>query len=105
MNLGEFIRERRMGELLTIKEAARLTGVSASHISRIERGERHPSTAVMNRLAAVIPLEGIPDVEFGNQPFELERLRTLQLEYMGKPASIAIRDEIIQILDRNNPAK
>jgi transcriptional regulator with XRE-family HTH domain len=40
---------RRLG--LTLAEAATLNGVSVTHLSRLERGERQPSIAVLIRLA------------------------------------------------------
>jgi transcriptional regulator with XRE-family HTH domain len=36
---------------LTLQELARATGVSASHLGRIERGERFPSAHVLRKIA------------------------------------------------------
>lgn len=40
---------------LTLQELARASGVSLSHLARIERGERFPSATVLRKIAA--PLE------------------------------------------------
>lgn len=50
-NLGKMIKQQRMAFLLTITELAKASGVSSSHLGRIERGERLPSAHVLRRIA------------------------------------------------------
>jgi transcriptional regulator with XRE-family HTH domain len=50
-SLGEIIRRRRVIAPLTLQELASMSGVSASHLGRIERGERFPSARVLRRIA------------------------------------------------------
>ena len=57
VNLGEFIRDRRVALSLTREELGARSGVSGAHISRIERGERFPSARVLRRLAGPLGLE------------------------------------------------
>lgn len=48
---GSIIRLRREKIPLTLQQLAARSGISASHIGRIERGERFPSAKVLLRLA------------------------------------------------------
>ena len=50
-NLGEVLKERRMAKKLTLKQVTDLSGVSTSHLGRIERGERFPSGRILRKLA------------------------------------------------------
>jgi transcriptional regulator with XRE-family HTH domain len=50
-DLGEIIRQQRVMMSLTLAELAEQSGVSASHLGRIERGERFPSARILRRLA------------------------------------------------------
>lgn len=49
--IGEIIRRRRVSIPLTLCELSETSGVSHSHIGRIERGERFPSARVLRRIA------------------------------------------------------
>jgi len=51
INLGELIRRQRVTIPLTLHELATMSGVSPSHLGRIERGERYPSARVLRRIA------------------------------------------------------
>ena len=50
-SLGELIKQRRVSIPLTLYELGSSSGVSQSHIGRIERGERFPSARVLQRIA------------------------------------------------------
>jgi len=50
-NLGRMIKQQRLISGLTLRELAASSGVSSSHIGRIERGERFPSAHVLRRIA------------------------------------------------------
>jgi len=50
-DLGRIIKQQRTRVPLTIRELAVKSGVSTSHLSRIERGERSPSANVLHRIA------------------------------------------------------
>ena len=49
--LGEILRQQRVMMSLTLGELAERSTVSASHLGRIERGERFPSARILRRLA------------------------------------------------------
>jgi len=50
-NLGKILKQRRSMIPLTLQELAGVAGVSASHLGRIERGERFPSARVLRKIA------------------------------------------------------
>jgi transcriptional regulator with XRE-family HTH domain len=56
INLGEVIRRQRVTIPLTLQELATMSGVSTSHLGRIERGERYPSARVLRRIATPLGL-------------------------------------------------
>jgi transcriptional regulator with XRE-family HTH domain len=49
--IGEIIKQRRVSIPLTLCELGSNSGVSQSHIYRIERGERLPSAHVLRKIA------------------------------------------------------
>lgn len=49
--IGKIIKQRRVSIPLTLCELCNNSGVSQSHIGRIERGERLPSARVLRKIA------------------------------------------------------
>ena len=56
-NLGKIIKQRRVAMQLTLRELSVSSGVSASHLGRIERGERSPSAYILRRVAKPLGFE------------------------------------------------
>ncbi len=50
-NLGRIIKQRRVMVPLTLRELAIMSGVSASHLGRIERKGRFPSASILRKIA------------------------------------------------------
>ena len=50
-NLGRLIRQQRVTIPLTLQQLAAASGVSASHLGRIEKGQRFPSASILRRIA------------------------------------------------------
>ncbi len=50
-NLGGILNQRRISIPLTLREVAKAARISASHLGRIERGERFPSARILRRIA------------------------------------------------------
>jgi len=50
-NLGKILKQRRVLIPLTLQELAAKSGVSSSHLGRIERGERFPSARILRKIA------------------------------------------------------
>ena len=49
--LGRIINQQRVTIPLTLQELAATSGVSSSHLGRIERGERFPSAHILRKIA------------------------------------------------------
>ena len=56
-DLGKTLKQRRLMIPLTLHELGSAAGVSASHLGRIERGERFPSARILRRLAVPLQVE------------------------------------------------
>ncbi len=54
---GGIIKQQRISLSLTLQEIAARSGVSASHLGRIERGERFPSAHILQRIAKPLGFE------------------------------------------------
>lgn len=50
-NLGDFIREQRQLAQMSLRQLARLAGVSNPYLSQIERGLRRPSAEILQQIA------------------------------------------------------
>jgi transcriptional regulator with XRE-family HTH domain len=55
--IGEIIKQKRILIPLTLNELSSNSGVSQSHIGRIERGERFPSARVLRKIAKPLGFE------------------------------------------------
>jgi len=49
--LGEFIRDQRRGNQISLRQLATLAGVSNPYLSQIERGLRKPSAEILQQIA------------------------------------------------------
>ncbi len=56
-HLGRIIKQQRISLSLTLQELASKARVSASHLGRIERGERFPSAHILQRIARPLGFE------------------------------------------------
>ncbi|OGN99773.1 MAG: transcriptional regulator [Chloroflexi bacterium RBG_13_51_52] len=50
-DLGKILKQQRITVPLTLQELAAESGVSSSHLGRIERGERFPSARILRKIA------------------------------------------------------
>ncbi len=50
-DLGKVLKQQRINVPLTLQELAAESGVSSSHLGRIERGERFPSARILRKIA------------------------------------------------------
>lgn len=88
---GRLLRELRQAQKRSLRATASELGLAASHLSRLERGERNPSPEMSQRIADYygVPNEVIelaegripPDVAriLSEHPEELDRLRRLYM--------------------------
>ena len=56
-DLGKMLRQRRLMAELTLHQLGASSGVSSSHLGRIERGERFPSGKVLRKIAKALELD------------------------------------------------
>ena len=56
-NLGRIIKQQRVMIPMTLQELAAGVGVSASHLGRVERGERYPSARILCKIAKPLGFE------------------------------------------------
>ncbi len=56
-DLGKIIKQQRITVPLTLQELTAKSGVSSSHLGRIERGERFPSAHVLRKIARPLGFE------------------------------------------------
>ena len=56
-NLGRILKQQRLMIPLTLRGMAAISGVSSSHLGRIERGERFPSASVLRKIAKPLGFE------------------------------------------------
>ena len=56
-NLGKILKQQRITVSLTLQELAVKSGVSSSHLGRIERGERYPSARILRKIARYLSFE------------------------------------------------
>ena len=56
-NLGRILKQQRLMIPLTLGKLATISGVSPSHLGRIERGERFPSASVLQKIAKPLGFE------------------------------------------------
>lgn len=50
-DLGKILKQQRITVPLTLQELSAKTGVSSSHLGRVERGERFPSARILRKIA------------------------------------------------------
>ena len=56
-DLGKIIKQQRITMPLTLQELTAQSGVSSSHLGRVERGERFPSAHVLRKIARPLGFE------------------------------------------------
>ena len=49
--LGRILKQQRVMTSLTLRKLSVMSSISASHLGRVERGERFPSASILRRLA------------------------------------------------------
>ena len=51
-SLGKILKQRRGAIPMTLKKLSTMSGISSSHLGRIERGERFPSALMLRKMAS-----------------------------------------------------
>jgi len=87
--LGRRIRQARVEKTLTLKEVEGRSGVSATHISQIERGITSPTVNALERIARALE----KNTSFFLEDVELPEICTLQND--GREVVISERPKIV----------
>ena len=56
-DLGKMLKQRRVMIPLTLRRLAAISGMSPSHLGRVERGERFPSASILRKIAKPLGFE------------------------------------------------
>jgi transcriptional regulator with XRE-family HTH domain len=72
--LGEFLREQRQREGLSLRAAASKLNVHFTYVGDVERGSRAPSKALLQKLAGLYAVD-IKDLQKLDERIPLEELR------------------------------
>jgi len=56
-DLSKILKQQRLMAELTLRQLAASSGVSSSHLGRIERGERFPSGHILRKIAKPLELD------------------------------------------------
>ncbi len=51
LNIGKIIREQRKSVPLSLNQLSKISGVSVSHLGRVEQGQRAPSPHTLQKIA------------------------------------------------------
>jgi transcriptional regulator with XRE-family HTH domain len=78
-DFGRIIKQQRIAVQLTLQQLSDMSGVSPSHLGRIERGQRFPSAHILRKIAQ--PLS-----------FDEDELFTLAGYLSSKPLSVAEKE-------------
>jgi len=100
-DVGRIIKQRRLMAELTLSELSAKSGVSISHLGRIERGERLPSASVLRRLAR--PL-GLSEVELFSYTGFLTTQPSETIESAWKPDVGRLDPYVATLLASESPA-
>lgn len=57
MHIEIIIKEVRESKNISISELSRMTKISKSHLSNIERGEKEPSISILIRIALALKVD------------------------------------------------
>jgi len=101
VNLGKILKQQRISIPLTLQKLAGMSGVSASHLGRIERGERFPSAHILRRLAK--PLGFDEDELFTLAGFlsptslEAEDIKKGYSKYLDPLVAKSLADEPVEV--------
>jgi len=106
-DLGKMLKRQRLILGLTLHEVSVASGVSASHLGRIERGERYPSAHILRKIAQPLGFNEVDLMTLANylpqSSTEAERPSTGRLDpYVAGVLSeepIEIQRRVVTILN------
>ena len=99
-NLGDYIREQRSAANVSLRQLAKLAGVSNPYLSQIERGLRKPSAEILQQIAKALRISaealyvqaGILDERYGDSDVQAAVLGDATLTERQKQVLLEIYD-------------
>jgi len=110
-NLGDYIREQRNTANVSLRQLAKLAGVSNPYLSQIERGLRKPSAEILQQIAKALRISaealyvqaGILDERYGDSDVQAAVLGDAMLTERQKQVLLEIY-ESFRRENEENPA-
>ena len=108
--LGEYIREQRETAKVSLRQLAKVAGVSNPYLSQIERGLRKPSAEILQQIARALRISaetlyvraGILDERLGDSDVAAAVLRDAQLTERQKQVLLDIYQTFCHENDRQD---
>ena len=99
-NLGDYIREQRSAANVSLRQLAKLAGVSNPYLSQIERGLRKPSAEILQQIATALRISaealyvqaGILDERYGDSDVQAAVMGDAALTERQKQVLLEIYD-------------
>jgi transcriptional regulator with XRE-family HTH domain len=108
-SIGDIVKQQRTSIPMTLQQLAKRANVSASHLGRIERGERFPSARILRRIAAPLGFEenelfmlagylsSLPSIAENGLPYSSRQLDPLVARLLSREP-IEVQRQVISIL-------
>ena len=108
-NLGDYIREQRSSANVSLRQLAKLAGVSNPYLSQIERGLRKPSAEILQQIAKALRISaealyvqaGILDERYGDSDVQAAVLADSALTERQKQVLLEIYESFRRENDEN----
>jgi transcriptional regulator with XRE-family HTH domain len=108
-NLGDYIREQRSSANVSLRQLAKLAGVSNPYLSQIERGLRKPSAEILQQIAKALRISaealyvqaGILDERYGDSDVQAAVLADAALTERQKQVLLEIYESFRRENDEN----
>ena len=112
-NLGDYIREQRSSANVSLRQLAKLAGVSNPYLSQIERGLRKPSAEILQQIAKALRISaealyvqaGILDERYGDSDVQAAVLADANLTERQKQVLLEIYESFRRENEENPPPK
>ncbi|HEX7737532.1 MAG TPA: helix-turn-helix transcriptional regulator [Ktedonobacteraceae bacterium] len=106
--MGRVIRRERQDRRLTIKELGEKAGLSEIYVGEIERGQKYPSSRVLESIAAALDIDiadllemVAEEIRYEREPEKLTVIGFTQPGKVGQPNRQAVR-KIVNMLNEGD---
>jgi len=111
-HLGEYIRDQRRDSNVSLRQLAKLAGVSNPYLSQIERGLRKPSAEILQQIAKALRISaealyvqaGILDERYGDSDVQAAVMGDAALTERQKQVLLEIYESFRRENDENPTA-